>query len=155
MRHATPLPWHQDPEAAAGKFGFAVDNTIGGTPQPNGWMDSWVDFYRERRLRHQLDLLGGLSTNALPASALRIVHRSAQVPLLQHALPALRCCQAAQPLLPPPSPVRRRRAHDGPGAARAGQPGLLVQRRRGQHHALHPARGPVSARVRKRPCPGL
>jgi len=47
-----------DPTARAGKFGFPVDNTIGGTLQPNGWMDSWVDFYRERRLRHQLDLTG-------------------------------------------------------------------------------------------------
>lgn len=47
-----------DPDAKAGKFGFAVDNTIGATPQPNGWMDDWVDFYRERRLRHQLQLLG-------------------------------------------------------------------------------------------------
>lgn len=48
----------QDPNAKAGKFGFAVDNTIGATPQPNGWMDNWVDFYRERRIRHQLNLLG-------------------------------------------------------------------------------------------------
>lgn len=50
----------QDPNAKAGKFGFAVDNTIGATPQPNGWMDSWVDFYRERRIKHQLQLLGML-----------------------------------------------------------------------------------------------
>lgn len=50
----------QDPNAKAGKFGFAVDNTIGATPQPNGWMDNWVDFYRERRIRHQLKLLGGM-----------------------------------------------------------------------------------------------
>lgn len=48
----------QDPTAASGKFGFAVDNTIGGTPQPNGWMDDWVEFFRERRLRHQLQLAG-------------------------------------------------------------------------------------------------
>ena len=37
-------------------FGFPIDNTIGGTSQPNGWMDNWVDFYRERRLGHQLKL---------------------------------------------------------------------------------------------------
>lgn len=37
-------------------FGFPIDNTIGGTSQPNGWMDNWVDFYRERRLSHQLKL---------------------------------------------------------------------------------------------------
>jgi hypothetical protein len=52
------LPVEQDPNAMAGKFGFAVDNTIGATPQPNGWMDDWVEFYRERRIRHQLQLLG-------------------------------------------------------------------------------------------------
>lgn len=48
----------QDENARQGRFGFAVDNTIGGTPQPNGWMDNWVEFFRERRLRHQLDLAG-------------------------------------------------------------------------------------------------
>ncbi|KIZ07941.1 hypothetical protein MNEG_0014 [Monoraphidium neglectum] len=54
-----------DPNAKAGKFGFAVDNTIGATPQPNEWMDDWVEFYRERRLRHQLDLLGDARMKAL------------------------------------------------------------------------------------------
>lgn len=41
-------------EAKQGKFGFVVNNTIGATPQPNGWMDDWVEFFRERRLRHQV-----------------------------------------------------------------------------------------------------
>lgn len=45
-------------EALAGKFGFDVDNTIGGTAQPNGWMENWVDFFRERRIRHQVLLTG-------------------------------------------------------------------------------------------------
>jgi protein-ribulosamine 3-kinase len=45
-------------EAKAGKFGFGVENTIGGTLQPNSWMDDWVEFFRERRLRHQLLLSG-------------------------------------------------------------------------------------------------
>ncbi|EIE23853.1 Ketosamine-3-kinase [Coccomyxa subellipsoidea C-169] len=45
-----------DENARDGKFGFAVDNTIGGTPQPNGWLGDWVNFFRERRLRHQLSL---------------------------------------------------------------------------------------------------
>lgn len=44
----------QDETAKNGKFGFAVDNTIGGTPQENGWMDDWVAFFRERRLKPQL-----------------------------------------------------------------------------------------------------
>jgi Fructosamine kinase len=42
-----------------------VDNTIGGSPQPNGWMENWVDFYRERRLGHQLQLAGDASLNKL------------------------------------------------------------------------------------------
>ena len=46
----------QDETAKKGMFGFPVDNTIGGTSQPNGWMNNWVDFYRERRLQHQLKL---------------------------------------------------------------------------------------------------
>ena len=40
------------------RFGFEVDNFIGGTPQPNGWSDSWVDFFREKRLRYMLSLVG-------------------------------------------------------------------------------------------------
>ena len=58
-------PVGQDPNAKAGRFGFAVDNTIGATPQPNDWMDDWVEFYRERRLRHQLSLLGDARLTAL------------------------------------------------------------------------------------------
>lgn len=46
------------PEAQQGKFGFCIDNTIGSTPQPNGWMENWIDFFRDRRLRHQLLLTG-------------------------------------------------------------------------------------------------
>lgn len=49
------------PEAREGKFGFSVDNTIGATPQPNGWMDDWISFFRDRRLKHQLLLTGDSS----------------------------------------------------------------------------------------------
>ncbi|KAJ9511890.1 hypothetical protein QJQ45_004518 [Haematococcus lacustris] len=48
----------QDIEAAAGRFGFPVDNTIGGTAQPNAWTEDWVEFFREQRLAHMLRLLG-------------------------------------------------------------------------------------------------
>jgi protein-ribulosamine 3-kinase len=41
---------------AATAFGWRRDNTIGRTPQLNGWSESWVTFLRERRLRYQLDL---------------------------------------------------------------------------------------------------
>lgn len=40
----------------AARFGWHRDNTIGSTPQYNGEMDGWIDFYRERRLRIQLEL---------------------------------------------------------------------------------------------------
>ena len=38
------------------EFGWVQDNTIGSTPQPNTPTDNWVDFWREQRLRFQLDL---------------------------------------------------------------------------------------------------
>ena len=37
-------------------FGFDADNYLGTTPQPNEWMEHWVDFWRERRLGWQLQL---------------------------------------------------------------------------------------------------
>ncbi len=37
-------------------FGWDRDNTIGSTPQANGWCDDWITFLRERRLRPQLEL---------------------------------------------------------------------------------------------------
>jgi protein-ribulosamine 3-kinase len=40
----------------AAQFGFANDNFIGSTRQPNGWLADWSEFFRERRLRHQLAL---------------------------------------------------------------------------------------------------
>ena len=46
----------RDAEAKEGKFGFPVDNTIGATPQPNGWMEDWVSFFRERRIGFQVGL---------------------------------------------------------------------------------------------------
>ena len=52
MHLATPLA----PEAQQGQFGFPVNNTIGATPQPNPWTASWVDFFRDHRLAHQLRL---------------------------------------------------------------------------------------------------
>src|SRR5581483_9747935 len=37
-------------------FGWDRDNCIGSTPQLNTWTQDWVTFFRERRLRYQLDL---------------------------------------------------------------------------------------------------
>jgi len=38
------------------KFGFAIDNTIGSTPQPNSGSDDWVNFWQKHRLGYQLSL---------------------------------------------------------------------------------------------------
>lgn len=43
-RHTSPEP------------GFAIDNAIGATPQPNTPLESWCEFWRERRLRHMFRL---------------------------------------------------------------------------------------------------
>ncbi len=40
----------------AEQYGFEADNFIGRTPQPNGWLPDWMEFFRDRRLRHQLVL---------------------------------------------------------------------------------------------------
>jgi len=40
------------------RFGWARDNYIGLSPQENGWCDDWAQFWRERRLRPQLDRAG-------------------------------------------------------------------------------------------------
>ena len=38
------------------RFGWKRDNTIGSTPQHNGWMDNWAEFFRDQRLRFQFQL---------------------------------------------------------------------------------------------------
>ncbi|MEO5693359.1 MAG: fructosamine kinase family protein [Usitatibacter sp.] len=42
---------HRKPQQ---KFGWANDNFIGSNPQANGWSDSWLDFWRQKRLVAQL-----------------------------------------------------------------------------------------------------
>ncbi|MEL7356247.1 MAG: fructosamine kinase family protein [Cyanobacteria bacterium J06560_6] len=37
-------------------FGWHRDNTIGATPQKNGWCDDWVGFWRDRRLGPQFSM---------------------------------------------------------------------------------------------------
>lgn len=42
--------------ATSSRFGWHRDNTIGATPQANAWSDDWAAFFRDRRLRPQLEL---------------------------------------------------------------------------------------------------
>ena len=43
-------------EVHGSEFGWARDNYIGSTPQPNGRHENWTQFWRERRLEPQLAL---------------------------------------------------------------------------------------------------
>jgi fructosamine-3-kinase len=40
----------------APQYGWEHDNTIGASLQLNGWSDDWVEFFREQRLKFQLQL---------------------------------------------------------------------------------------------------
>ncbi|MHB1186231.1 fructosamine kinase family protein [Thiobacillus sp.] len=46
----------QQHRVGAPRFGWARDNWIGATPQPNAWRDDWIDFWRAQRLGFQLRL---------------------------------------------------------------------------------------------------
>ena len=48
-------------------FGFQGDGYCGATPQPNRWTPTWVEFFREQRLEHQLGLA---AARGLPAETL-------------------------------------------------------------------------------------
>jgi fructosamine-3-kinase len=41
---------------AGARFGWQRDNYIGIAPQPNGWCDDWAQFWRERRMKPQLEI---------------------------------------------------------------------------------------------------
>lgn len=47
-------------------YGLEADNYIGRLPQPNGWFNDWVDFFREKRLGAQVQLAE--ERGALPPS---------------------------------------------------------------------------------------
>ncbi len=58
------------------RFGWARDNYIGLTPQQNGWRDDWAEFWREHRMRPQIELAKrkGFAVE-MPALALLENHR--------------------------------------------------------------------------------
>jgi len=43
-------------QATAPAYGLDADNYIGANPQPNGWMASWLHFFRDQRLGFQAEL---------------------------------------------------------------------------------------------------
>jgi protein-ribulosamine 3-kinase len=61
---------------SAQAFGWNLDNTIGSTFQPNMWSYDWASFFRERRLRFQLELAreNGYSGRLLQRGASLLEH---------------------------------------------------------------------------------
>jgi len=53
-------------------FGWQRDNYIGTTPQPNGFANSWPEFYARQRLEYQLDLASG---NGLRGESMEVGQR--------------------------------------------------------------------------------
>ncbi len=66
---------------AEGPYGFAVDNTIGATPQANGWMEAWPAFFRDRRLAPMVERVrvAGRWRRAWDEAADRLLGRLEQV----------------------------------------------------------------------------
>ncbi len=56
-------------------FGFPTDNYIGSTPQQNAPMESWVAFFRERRLIPQMKLAWGLLDERTRHDLARVTER--------------------------------------------------------------------------------
>ena len=52
-------------EVAGPAFGFPFDTLTGSVRQPNPWTDSWVEFYRDRRVEYMADVAA--ESGALPA----------------------------------------------------------------------------------------
>lgn len=70
----------------AQRFGWRRDNTLGNTQQPNTPSDSWIEFWQQQRLGHQLNLAATRGENGpLQARGQRLLE---VVPaLLDHAPP--------------------------------------------------------------------
>jgi protein-ribulosamine 3-kinase len=68
----------------AERFGWKRDNYIGTTPQANGESESWAQFWREQRLKPQLELArkNGFDFGAEPV--IRVVEGHAPQPALLH-----------------------------------------------------------------------
>lgn len=61
---------HQQSAAA---FGLDHDNYMGSLPQANGWRETWVEFFRERRLQAQIKM--AFDKNLLSSGDLKLFER--------------------------------------------------------------------------------
>jgi fructosamine-3-kinase len=62
-------------ERRAARFGFERDTAIGGLPQPNGWDEAWLPFFRDRRLLFMAR--EALAAGRLPVSLMARLERLA------------------------------------------------------------------------------
>src|SRR5256885_7280333 len=68
----------------APRFGWVRDNTIGRTPQVNAASEDWAEFFRERRLRPQLEMAAAHGFAELPAASGERLLESVPVLLAAH-----------------------------------------------------------------------
>ncbi|MEO8376391.1 MAG: fructosamine kinase family protein [Candidatus Sumerlaeota bacterium] len=97
----------------ADRHGFANNNSIGGTPQLNDWCDDWVTFFRERRLRYQVDLAvqNGYEQVRMPGERIldhleRLIPHDGEPPTLLHGdlwSGNFLCSTAGEPILIDPA----------------------------------------------------
>src|SRR5258708_4394110 len=69
---------------AGPRFGWHRDNYIGATPQQNGWCDDWSEFWRDRRLRPQLELARKNGFDLEEKNLLELLARHQPPPCLLH-----------------------------------------------------------------------
>ena len=69
---------------AGPRFGWSRDNYIGSTPQANGWCDDWAEFWRERRLRPQLELAARKGFNLGRIDPVPVLQNHKPQPALLH-----------------------------------------------------------------------
>ncbi len=83
----------------------------GGTPQANGWMDDWVEFFRERRLKPQLQMAGDAEMSRLGEVLSRNLDPLFEgIEVSQHACSTCRFCACEiREELPPSEPQQLER----------------------------------------------
>jgi protein-ribulosamine 3-kinase len=66
------------------RFGWRRDNYVGSTPQKNDWCDDWAEFWRERRLRPQIELAARKGFDIGPVDPAPVLQDHRPQPSLLH-----------------------------------------------------------------------
>lgn len=70
-------------------FGWHRDNTIGHAPQPNARIDSWAEFFRDRRLHPQIERAGAGGYRRINIRGEKLLTRVATLLRDHHCVPSL------------------------------------------------------------------